>query len=172
MAIWHESTARVLETAIPEPSEIEKIEEKTQPELRVANSSGRSKVSSLFSLRNIVTTGIVVFCLCIMVNYNISINELNDEINSLQSNMVSLQSEYGRMESALEPTQSLPVIAERAQTELGMQRIEQNEVQYVNIYEEDTIQVAIPEQPEGLSGMIEQMSATIVNGFKKIFGEE
>jgi len=126
---------------------------KEKPALQVvAHQSAKRSLSAAFTPKALGSFAIVVTLLCLMIYNHVCLNELTGEINQLESEIVRLESEYTKSASQLESMVSLRVVAERAKNELGLDRPDQYQTEYIYLYEEDKINIADqPEQPAGIA---------------------
>jgi len=115
---------------------------KAKPELTVVRQrSAKRAMASAFTPRALGSFAIVVTLICLMIYNQVCLTEVTGEINDLQSGLTQLESEYVKISSELESMISLQTVAERAKTDLGMNRLDKFQTEYVSLYEGDTIRI-------------------------------
>lgn len=127
---------------------------------------------SLLNTRNIVTFFVLVVGICFMLLNQVKLNEVNREISSLRTEIVQMESESVRMQSSLESSLSLRNVSRQAEQELGLQHIDQYQIEYVCIYEDDFVEIVEPETEDGFSDNVETFFADILHQIKAVFGAE
>lgn len=120
-----------------------------KPELKVVKSRKRQQAASLVNLRTLGAFAVVVTLIILMVYNQVQLNEVSRQINTLDAQLRELESEHTRLSSDLEATQSLRTIADQAQNELGMSRLDKYQTTYICLEQEDRI--ALTENAPNLS---------------------
>lgn len=98
-----------------------------------------------------------------------TLTQVNAQIDSIDREMTYISSENVRMQGVLDNTQSLRVVAQRAESELGMQRPDPYQVEHVLIYEEDRVEIADAAEPTGLVENVEEFAAALFHSFRLLF---
>ena len=92
--------------------------------------------------------------------------ELNETMNGIQrktSELTDLQSEYIYLNYELESLVSLKNAEEYAETELGLIKLGQSQVEYVNLQSENTIETA--EKASGMLPFAKYLFSAIIEMF-------
>lgn len=147
---------------------------KQQPKtnLHVHKSKKHNKhqaVAELIKPRTVFLFLLAVSAVLFLLYNQACLTEVNGEISSINRELKVLSSDNIRMQGILEPTESLRIVAEKAQQELGMQRLDKYQVEYVCIYEEDRVAMAEPQEPEGFAENIESFVASFAHSFNLLF---
>lgn len=137
-----------------------------QTRLKVVQRKKSTEAHFQLSIRTVLMFVAIVGSICIMLFNQAQLNEVNGEISAVRSEITQMQSEYVRMQSNLESNMSLRNIEKYAEQELGLQRINQYQVEYVCVYEDDTIEVLELERPMGFSEKVEVFAANIISRVK------
>lgn len=160
---YHSNAARRLERDNRETHQpSNKRQEK--PSLRVVQGK-RSRVKAIITPRFVFIFFALIAAVCFMVYYQACLTEVTGEINALNRDLRTLKSENVRLQSELEPTQSRRALAEQASKELGMHRVDHHQISYVNIFEEDKVEVATPEESEGIAKQVEAVVTAAIDFF-------
>lgn len=120
-------------------AEFEQLHRQPKPELKVISSQKRGQAASLISLRAFGAFAVIVVLVILMIYNQVQLNEATRRVNTLTTQLNELESEYTRMSSDLEATQSLRMIADQAQDELGMSRLDKYQTTYICLEQEDCI---------------------------------
>jgi cell division protein FtsL len=129
--------------------EVREQTEKKQLEVRRGmrgreNEKKRKSKSLLWKFVNVRTCSVfmIVIGMCSLIVYNnIQLHEVTGEINRLSTEIRRLENENMHLTSRLENTISLHVIADIAQRELGLQKLDKYQIEYVVIFKENTIEL-------------------------------
>lgn len=82
----------------------------------------------------------------IVINSYVQLNEVYSDISEATTELNELRSENVRMQTELEGQASIRNIKEYAEERLGLQKIDQSQIQYIQIQTEDEVIVEEPEQ--------------------------
>lgn len=137
-----------------EPRKTVSPKTKPTPRLKVVQGKGKKRGFSV-SFQGVLIFLTFVAAICFLVYNQVCLTEVTAEINTLNREMKVLESEYIRLQSSLEPTESMRVVAQRAEQELGMQRLDDYNITQVTIYQEDKVEVALSEKPKSLTEHVE-----------------
>lgn len=129
-----------------------------KPELKVMHSR-RYMMSMLLSPRVMVGFVIVVVMVSLILVNQAQLNEITAEINSLNKQLEILQSDNVKLTSELESTLSLDAVREQASNELGMQRLDRYQTEYIILHKEDNIELT-DESPSASMGEMMKMRVT------------
>ncbi|MDR2909256.1 MAG: hypothetical protein LBU86_05190 [Oscillospiraceae bacterium] len=146
-----------------------KAEEKASwnQELRVVRNKSRG-LAAAFTPRTAALFMLVLSVLGLIVYNQVCLNEVTGEISRLESELAIMESESTRFASLLESTVSLRAVAQQAEEELGMTKLDQFRTRYVYLYEQDQIVVgAQDEEPSEETGFLE----SIIDKLKEYPGE-
>jgi hypothetical protein len=81
-----------------------------------------------------------------VINSYVQLNEVYADISTATEELTELRSENVRMQTELEGQASIRNIKEYAEERLGLQKISQSQIQYIQIQTEDEVVVEEPEQ--------------------------
>ncbi len=81
-----------------------------------------------------------------VINSYVQLNEVYSDISEANTQLNELRSENVRMQTELEGQASIRNIKEYAEERLGLQKIDQSQIQYIQIQTEDEVIVEEPEQ--------------------------
>lgn len=113
---------------------------KQPPELKVVEN--RKKNSNPFVLRTVVVFVMVMGILAAILYNNMILTELTSEIERSEAQYEQLKNEYRLMQMELESQTSLRTVEEIAKNELGMSKVEDYQVQYIDLSEGDRVIMA------------------------------
>ena len=94
------------------------------------------------SLVSILAVGLFYF----VINSYVQLNEVYSDISAASTQLNELRSENVRMQTELEGQASIRNIKEYAEEKLGLQKMDQSQVQYIQIQTEDEVILEEPEQ--------------------------
>lgn len=139
----------------------------SQPQLRMVRSQNRA-IASVFTPRILCAFAVVVTLVSLIVYNQVCLNEVTAEISQLNSDIAILESESVRFASLLESTISLRAVAQQAEDDLGMTKLDQYQTVYVYLYEEDRIILA--EGPEDSGGGLKEWFEAVISTAKEYIG--
>ena len=147
-------------------SAYENAGQKTAPQLKVVGKrSPKQALAVAFSPKVMCAFAIVVTMLSLLVYNQVRLTETTAQINSLNKEIKVMQAENVRMTCSLEATVSLRSVAEQARDQLGMERLDKYQTEYINLYQDDKIVLA--REPEKES-TFEKASLVISSFIKSI----
>lgn len=121
-------------------SRFEPREERSTPRLRVVKNKAAVKPNSMFSTLCLV---LVLVVLIVFTIYNqVVLTELGAQISAQNEELKALESEAVQLKSQLDASNSLSTLEEFARTQLGMGKLEQSQVVYINLQEDNRIHIA------------------------------
>lgn len=94
------------------------------------------------SLVSILAVGLFYF----VINSYVQLNEVYSDISAASTQLNELRSENVRMQTELEGQASIRNIKEYVEEKLGLQKMDQSQVQYIQIQTEDEVILEEPEQ--------------------------
>ncbi|MBQ8687971.1 MAG: hypothetical protein IJ512_05430 [Ruminococcus sp.] len=94
------------------------------------------------SIVSILTVTLFYF----VINSYVQLNEVYSDISEASAQLNELRSENVRMQTELEGQASIRNIKEYAEERLGLQKIDQSQIQYIQIQTEDEVIIEEPEQ--------------------------
>ncbi|MBE6903994.1 MAG: hypothetical protein E7480_05245 [Ruminococcaceae bacterium] len=100
----------------------------------------KKKKKKFVSAYTVVFTLLIVALLGIKVYGDAQLNELTLKASSLKNELSELQNEKKRLNISLEKRTDLSTIELRAQTELGLIKIDKNQIEYISIPSEDKVE--------------------------------
>lgn len=133
MAYYNSSSAYDLQ-AYPMPKRKEK------PKLKMVKNKRRERVT-VFNFRVLSSFGIVVLLLGVIIYNQVRLTEITDQVNTLTSELQLMESENVKMTSKLEATMNVRTIGEQAKTELGMSKLDQHQTVYIQLQQEDKVEL-------------------------------
>lgn len=125
-------------------------EQKKQPEIRVVAPSRRKRrVASFLNFRVVSAFVVVMTLLSLMIYNQAQLTRVTGTINALNKELDTLENENVKMQSQLESTMSLRTIGEQAERQLGMNKLERNQIRYIYLEQEDRAELTehSPGQP-------------------------
>lgn len=131
---------------------------KAQPDLKVMKSP-RRMVSILLAPKVLVGFVFVIVMVSLILVNQVRLNEITAEINELNGQLEILKSENVKLTSELESTLSLDAVREQAKNELGMQRLDRYQTEYVILHQEDNIELT-EQSPSATLGETMKMQIT------------
>lgn len=102
-----------------------------------------------------------------LVYNNVVLNELGNEITQMSNELDELNSENTRLNVDLETKTSLRKIEEYATNELGLQRANNNQIEYVRVEQENKIETTQDE--ENIMDKIINIINSIIDAIKGMF---
>ncbi|MBQ8824473.1 MAG: hypothetical protein IJZ64_04495 [Ruminococcus sp.] len=137
----------------------EKIKEESAENLEKVETSQKqekkSKKTSLFKIENskrssiikVAVVGIIaLFLFSLVINSYVQLNEVYTQISSANTTLNEMRSSNVRMQTELEGQASIRNIKEYAENQLGLQKLDQSQIQYIQIQTEDRVVIEEPEQ--------------------------
>ena len=121
----------------PEPVQQQAAAEKLQ-----VVKAPRQFISSVITPRNFLIFAMAVFAVCFMVYYRAQLNEVTNEINIVTQRLDVLKNENVRMQSEIKSIISPRSVAEQAEHELGLKRIDKYQTEYIYLNHEDKVELA------------------------------
>jgi cell division protein FtsL len=109
-------------------------------------------LASVITVQSITIFLFAVAAVCLMVYNNACMTEVTDQINQLNGEMTKLNSDYVKLQSQQGSTMTPRTVAELAESELGLKRMDKYQTEYIVLYHEDKIEVS-PEQQAGSLGV-------------------
>jgi hypothetical protein len=130
---------------------------KQQSKLQVV---GRSKAHAFLRIspRSVALALLAVTIICLLVYNQACLTEISGGINAMNQKISEMESENTRLLSALESTVSLRVIEDQAKNDLGMQRLDKYQTEYIQIYAHDRVEITA-DAPSG--NLFSQVKLTI-----------
>lgn len=140
-----------------------------KPELKMVRSRPQA-FAQVFSPRVISTFFVIVTLVSLIVYNQVCLNEVTDQINELGVEMNKLESDSVRYASLLESTVSLRAVAQQAEEELGMSKLDQYQTVYVYLYEEDQVILAKQPEPQAENSGVVAAIGSLIDNAKEYFG--
>lgn len=135
-------------------------------ELKMVRNRNRVYTTT-FTLRAFCSFAIVVTLFSLIIYNQVRLTEITADINQLTKQLDELQSENVVMASTLESIISLPAIAEQAKNELGMNRLDKYQTEYIILQQEDEIQRTEQSPSEPLSQKIQLQAKSLIISLKE-----
>lgn len=134
--------------------------EKPKPDLRVVRTPRRA-LAAAFTPKVMCAFALVVTLMSLIVYNQVCLNEVTGEINELNNQLQILENEQIRYISELETAMSRQTVAQIAEEELGMVKLDQYQIVYINLYEEDRITPNTNIQESGETGIAAMVGTAI-----------
>lgn len=138
-----------------------KVQPKKAPEIKkVAKTVHRVSPAKLLTLvvMVVVIAGSVIYS-------QVVLTELGDRVNSLTNQVNVLKSENIRKETVLDAKMSLKNVEEYAQTKLGYVKLDQNNIEYVSLSENNKVELKNGGR-KGFLNSVKNFFGSIVEYFK------
>ncbi len=120
-------------------SRFEPREVQSTPRLRVVKNKATVKSGSMLSTCCLV---LVLLVLVVFTIYNqVVLTELGAKISTQNTELRALQGEAVQLKSQLDANNSLRTLEEFARTQLGLGKLDQSQVIYIDLQEEDRIEI-------------------------------
>ncbi len=140
-----------------------------KPQLKMVRSQPRA-FAGAFSPKVMCTFLVVVALISLIVYCQVCLNEVTGQISRLKQEMTKLDSDSMRYASLLESTVSLRAVAQQAEEELGMSKLDQYQTSYVYLYEEDQIILAQNPQSSAADDGVFAVIGSLLGSAKEYFG--
>ena len=124
-------------------SKFERKQEK-KPQIRVIKGKKAQRVNRVAMVKIFFAAVIVIGITSLMIVNRVALTEIGEEINAANEDLQILQSENTRLNVELEEKMSLDNIEEKAVNELGLTKMNNYQVQYLNLTQEDKIELTNP----------------------------
>lgn len=124
-------------------SKFERKQEK-KPQIRVIKGKKAQRVNRMAMVKIFFAAVIVIGITSLMIVNRVALTEIGEEINAANEDLQILQSENTRLNVELEEKMSLDNIEEKAVNELGLTKMNNYQVQYLNLTQEDKIELTNP----------------------------
>ena len=124
-------------------SKFERKQEK-KPQIRVIKGKKAQRVNRVAIVKIFFAAVIVIGITSLMIVNRVALTEIGEEINAANEDLQILQSENTRLNVELEEKMSLDNIEEKAVNELGLTKMNNYQVQYLNLTQEDKIELTNP----------------------------
>ena len=129
-----------------------------KPELQVVKSPRRMAPAAI-TAKSVCSFAVIVTMIVLIVFNQVQLNEVSGDINILNKSLKELQSESVRMTSELESTISLRSISDQAKNELGMNKLDRYQTEYIYLFQSDKIELT-EESPAASLGERLQLTVT------------
>ena len=135
------------EMSLFEPKQAKIVELKPNKK-QIKAQKRRAKVQKILNtVVAAVVSAVVIGVVGITLTSRAQLNEMNSLINEKQSELQTLQEEYKRLESDLAAKTSAKAVEDYAVNELGMQKIEAHQIQYITVEDSDKVEVNDTDEP-------------------------
>lgn len=98
------------------------------------------------ALKILIVSALALALFFVVINSYVQLNEVYSDISAASTELNELRSENVRMQTELEGQASIRNIKEYAEEKLGLVKIDQSQIQYIQIKTEDEVIVEEPEQ--------------------------
>ena len=163
MAAYNTSSAYKLDT-------YEDVTAKRREQLKLVRSRKSRLIWSIVNIRSVSTFLLVIAVMGLIVHNQILLNEITGDINQVNSIIKEMENENVRLLSTLESTVSLHDIAERAQQELGMQKLDKYQIEYVSLYKDNKIVITEEAPKESFATKLSLMINSTLRQVKEYIG--
>ena len=107
-----------------------------------------------FTPRVVAAFGLVVCMISLIVYNQALLNEVSGDISRLNRELAIMENEAMRYASLLESTVSMRAVAQQAEDELGMARLDQFQIKYVYLYDQDQVILSGGEDKNESAGLL------------------
>jgi cell division protein FtsL len=142
-----------------------------KPALRAVAPSRQAKAVA-FTPGMLLSFAVVVTLVSVMVLNQLRLNEISGEINTLSGELQALESANAELSSELQAIVNLRTIEERAKSELGMQRLDQHQIETINLGQEDTIILTEDSPTVSIGEQIKTSILAAISGIQEYIGGE
>lgn len=127
---------------------LEKAETPKKQEKKLKKTSlFKIESSKRSSIIKVAVVGIIaLFLFSLVINSYVQLNEVYTQISSANTTLNEMRSSNVRMQTELEGQASIRNIKEYAENQLGLQKLDQSQIQYIQIQTEDRVVIEEPEQ--------------------------
>ncbi|MDE6019609.1 MAG: hypothetical protein K2H01_01240 [Ruminococcus sp.] len=98
------------------------------------------------ALKILIVSALALILFFFVINSYVQLNEVYSDISSASTQLNELKSENVRMQTELEGQASIRNIKQYAEEKLGLKKMSQSQLQYIQIQTEDEVIVEEPEQ--------------------------
>ncbi|MBQ8382090.1 MAG: hypothetical protein IJX47_02670 [Clostridia bacterium] len=124
----------------------------------------RSKKRKLFPIGTVLMLAVTTLLLMMMVSNYVVINEYTHEVSELRSDLQTLNKEKDKLSSELEQKNDYMTMERYASSVLGMESDETAEKVYIEVDEDDSIEVFEVEE-DGTKGVIATVMSALSQNF-------
>lgn len=164
MAANHSGT-EAYEMSLFEPKKA-KIVELKQNKKQLQAQKRRARIQKILNaVVAAVISAMVIGVVGITLTSRAQLNEMNSLINEKQQELDSLQEEYKSLKADLDAKISPNAVMDYAENELGMQKIEPHQIQYITVEDGDKVEVNDTED----ENVLQQIGAAISDFFAYLF---
>lgn len=135
-------------------------------ELRVVKAPKHFLVS-LITPKTLCVFAMTVTLICLMVYNNVCLTEVTGEINELTNGISELHSENVRMQSEIKSLVSPRSVAQIAENELGLKRLDKYQTEYIYLNREDKVELTEISPSMGVFGQVKAAFDSFVRGVKE-----
>lgn len=142
-------------------SRFEAHEKQTKPEIKVVSRTG--PVRAIYGVRPItllMVMTIVVSIIAVLLYSNAVITEVSAEITAKTAELEILQTEHARLNRELDAKISNEAVSQIATNQLGLNKLENYQVEYINLNSQDVI-ITKNREKDGIFENIGQVIAKI-----------
>ncbi|MGN0584272.1 MAG: hypothetical protein ACI4JD_02350 [Ruminococcus sp.] len=98
------------------------------------------------ALKILIVSALALLLFFFVINSYVQLNEVYSDISSASTTLNELRSDNVRMQTELEGQASIRNIKEYAEERLGLKKMDQSQIQYIQIQTEDEVIVEEPEK--------------------------
>lgn len=139
-------------------------------ELKVVKTP-RQFLASAITPKNMCVFLMAVTVVCLMVYNYVCLNEVTEKINEYSRELTALRSNHVIMESRLGSELSPRTVAERAENELGLKRMDKYQTEYIYLYHEDRIEVLEEEKAGSLGERAKNAFNSAIESIKEYIAQ-
>ncbi|MDR2933180.1 MAG: hypothetical protein LBV27_08755 [Oscillospiraceae bacterium] len=124
-------------------------------------------IASVVTPKTFCLFAMAVTVICLMVYNNVCLTEVTGEINELTSDIAEMQNENVRLQSERNSLVSPRSVAEYAENELGLKRLDKYQTQYIYLYHEDKIEMTEAAPKGSIVDQVQHTFNTAVDTIKE-----
>ena len=143
---------------------------KRRAQLKLVRNRKKRLIWSIVNIRSISIFMLVITVMSLIVYNQTCLNEVTGEINAINAMIKKMENENVRLSSTLESTVSLHDIAEQAQRELGLQKLDKYQIEYVSLYQENKIVITEEAPKDSFSTKLSLMINGSLQQIKEYIG--
>ena len=153
------------EVSLFEPKKAKIVELKpNKKQIQAQKRRARTQKILNVSVTALIVT-VVIGAVAFTLTSRAQLNELNNTIRNEQNELSQLQEEYNILSAELANKTSVQAVEDYAVNQLGMQKIESHQIQYITVEDSDQVEVNATEEPT----VLQEIGAAISDFFAYLF---
>ncbi|MGI6264177.1 MAG: cell division protein FtsL [Acutalibacteraceae bacterium] len=150
----------------PRKAKIVELKTKKPNKKQIKAAKRRARLQKILNVTVIAAVAAVVIGFVgISLTSRVQLNEMNAIITARNEELQTLKDEYERLKTELASKTSAQAVSEYAVNELGMQKIEPHQIQYITVEDGDSVEIA----NEDDQNVLQKIGAAISDFFAYLF---